>query len=70
MTQNVTFSQILLGLRDQDNSMVALSLHALADLVPVLGSETVIGVHGQHIFKHSTPKVGIFLHFFCLLLCY
>ena len=50
--------------------MVALSLNALADLVPVLGSETVIGVHGQHIFKHSTPKVGIILHFFCLLLCY
>ena len=49
--------QILLGLRDTDDQLVALSLHAVADLVPIMGGEVVIGAHRSKIFSQNTPKV-------------
>ncbi|XP_064616108.1 LOW QUALITY PROTEIN: protein-associating with the carboxyl-terminal domain of ezrin-like [Liolophura sinensis] len=48
--------QILLGVADSDDQLVAASLRALADLVLVLGGETVIGGRSKHIFTAGTPK--------------
>ncbi|WAR30590.1 PACE1-like protein [Mya arenaria] len=47
----------LLGLRDSSNEIAALSLHALADMIPILGREAVIGGKCKTFFKEGLPKV-------------
>ena len=49
--------QILLGLRDSSDAIVASSFRALADLVPLLGGDTVIGGPRKTFFFHGLPKV-------------
>ena len=49
--------QLLLGLRDTDDTMVAATLRALSALVPVLGGATVVGGMREKIFTESRPKV-------------
>ncbi|XP_052790059.1 protein-associating with the carboxyl-terminal domain of ezrin-like isoform X2 [Mya arenaria] len=48
--------QALLGLRDSSNEIAALSLHALADMIPILGREAVIGGKCKTFFKEGLPK--------------
>ncbi|XP_059150941.1 protein-associating with the carboxyl-terminal domain of ezrin-like [Physella acuta] len=50
------FIQILLGVRDSDDRIVAASLRALADLVPHLGGDFVIGGNRKPFFFHGIPK--------------
>ncbi|CAL1547743.1 unnamed protein product, partial [Lymnaea stagnalis] len=50
------FIQILLGVRDTDDRIVAASLRALADLVAVLGGDFVIGGSRKSFFFHGLPK--------------
>ncbi|XP_060580541.1 protein-associating with the carboxyl-terminal domain of ezrin-like isoform X2 [Ruditapes philippinarum] len=50
------FPQILLGLRDSSEQIAALSLHALAEMVPILGREIVIGGKSKTFFKERQPK--------------
>ena len=52
------FSQLLLGIRDTHDELVAATLRALADLVPILGSQVVIGPHRHKHFGNGTPKVA------------
>lgn len=51
--------QLLLGLRDINDSLVSASLYAIGDLVPILGGETVIGGPQKAYFKEGKPKVII-----------
>ena len=59
-------NQILLGLKERDDEIVAATLHALSCLVPILGSATVMGTSKtrRSIFTDSKPKVGSFSSFF------
>ena len=41
---------LLLGIRDTDDRVVAGTLRALADIVPILGASTVIG---KHRYNHA-----------------
>ena len=50
--------QIVLGLRDADDELVAASLHCLGDLVSLIGADTVIGQGRMRIFSMGKPKVG------------
>ena len=52
--------QVLLGVKDNNDSLVELSLRALADMVPLLGGDTVIGCHRVRIFAEGKPNVGTF----------
>ncbi|XP_067950673.1 protein-associating with the carboxyl-terminal domain of ezrin-like isoform X2 [Watersipora subatra] len=54
--EHYVMPMVLQGLHDIDDSIVALSLRALADLVPVLGGEVVIGTERQEMFV-SAGKV-------------
>ncbi|CAI9716038.1 protein-associating with the carboxyl-terminal domain of ezrin-like [Octopus vulgaris] len=54
--EEVIFPQLLLGLRDVNDKLVSASLHAVADLVPILGGDTVIGGPQKQYFKEGKPK--------------
>lgn len=48
--------ELLLGIRDCNDSLVSSTLHALAHLVPILGANTVIGTNRQNLFTTNKPK--------------
>lgn len=58
------FLQILIGLRDTDDTLVSATLYALSNLVPILGGAVVVGGERQKYFKEGRPKVNI-SHIFC-----
>ena len=47
--------QLLLGIRDCHDHLVAESLRALAELVPILGASKVIGKKQRKVFADGTP---------------
>nr|XP_018906398.1 PREDICTED: protein-associating with the carboxyl-terminal domain of ezrin [Bemisia tabaci] len=49
--------ELLLGIKDTSDELVCATLHALADLVPVLGSAVVIGGKRSRIFADGRPKL-------------
>ncbi|XP_058058455.1 protein-associating with the carboxyl-terminal domain of ezrin [Anopheles bellator] len=48
--------QLLLGIKDTNDVLVAKTLLCLADLVPILGSAVVIGGHRSKIFADGRPQ--------------
>lgn len=48
--------ELLLGIKDTNDDLVSRTLHILADLVPILGAETVIGGKRANLFKDNRPK--------------
>jgi len=47
---------LLLGLRDSNPVIVAQTLRALAELVPILGPETVVGKNRSKVFSDGSPN--------------
>jgi len=56
-TSEIMLLQLLLSVRDVDDELVALSLNALAALVPILGGDIVIGEGRRQLFSRGKPKV-------------
>ena len=63
--------QLLLGVRDESDQLVASTLRALADLVPVLGAAVVVGGGGgegrRKIFADGAPSVSPSTLHLCLV---
>lgn len=50
------FFQLLLGIKDVDDNLVASTLVCLSELVPILGADTVIGGKRSKFFTDGRPK--------------
>ncbi len=66
--QTYIILQVLLGVKDMSDELVAMSLHALADMVPILGGDVVIGSHRTRIFTDANPNVCKHVHIYTLSL--
>lgn len=51
--------QLLLGIKDVNDELVAATLRCLAELVPILGSSVVIGSNRRRIFADGKPNGAI-----------
>lgn len=54
--KNVLLPQLLLGIKDKNDILVAATLRSLAELVPILGAGVVIGRNRSHVFADGRPQ--------------
>lgn len=57
--QEQLLPQLLVGIKDTNDVLVAATLRCLADLVPILGSAVVIGRNRGRIFADGRPTNGL-----------
>ncbi|GJQ72593.1 hypothetical protein Trydic_g1258 [Trypoxylus dichotomus] len=55
--QSHILPELLVGIKDTNDHLVAITLRALADLVPILGAATVIGGKRAKLFNDGRPIV-------------
>ena len=48
-----------MGVHDTNDELVAVTLRALADLIPYLGASIVIGPKRKTLFSNALPKVRV-----------
>lgn len=53
--KTLVLPELLVGIKDTDDYLVSTTLHALADLVPILGSTIVIGGNRGKLFADGRP---------------
>ncbi|XP_046583622.1 protein-associating with the carboxyl-terminal domain of ezrin-like isoform X2 [Haliotis rubra] len=56
--EETIFPQLLIGLRDTNDSIVAASLRSLSYLVPILGGDVIIGGARKKFFSEGMPKMS------------
>lgn len=56
----VVLPEVLVGLKESKDELVAATLHALGDLVPLLGADTVMGMPTprRQVFTDAQPRVS------------
>ena len=57
--EEVILPEVLVGLQEKDDELVASTLRALAILVTLLGSDVVMGTTRSSVFSDSRPKSAI-----------
>ena len=57
--EEVILPEVLVGLQEKDDDLVASTLRALAILVTLLGSDVVMGTTRSSVFSDSRPKSAI-----------
>ncbi|KAI4459452.1 scy1-related s/t protein kinase-like [Holotrichia oblita] len=55
--QSQILPELLVGIKDTNDHLVAITLRALADLVPILGAATVIGGKRAKLFNDGRPII-------------
>jgi len=60
----VVLPEVLVGLNDTSDKMVQATLHGLAELVPYVGAELVMGTSRKKIFTDAQPRVRT-----CVYMC-
>ena len=55
----VVLPEVLVGLKDSSEEVVSGTLHALGDLVPLLGADVVMGTSRKHVFSNAQPRVCV-----------
>ena len=63
----VVLPEVLIGLNDTSDKMVRATLHALAELVPYVGAELVMGTSRKKIFTDAQPRVSACV---CVFVCF
>lgn len=54
----VVLPEVLVGLKDTSDEVVRATLHALGELVPLIGADLVMGTSRKHIFTDAKPRVS------------
>ena len=55
----VVLPEVLMGLKDTSEELVAATLHGLGELVPLLGADVVMGTNRKQLFNDAQPRVRL-----------
>lgn len=58
--QNHILPELLVGIKDTNDHLVAVTLRTLADLISILGSDVVIGGKRAKLFNDGRPKTHVY----------
>ena len=55
----VVLAEVLMGLKDTSEELVAATLRGLGELVPLLGADVVMGTNRKQLFNDAQPRVRL-----------